>query len=81
MEAKMDWDELSYAWKQLKARIKYEWANITDEGLMHLRGRKNMLVGKIQERYTTLKDEAERQLDDIFQAQQRAADRSGTRES
>jgi|HubBroStandDraft_6_1064221.scaffolds.fasta_scaffold2915312_1 uncharacterized protein YjbJ (UPF0337 family) len=78
----MNREQLSYTWKQVKAHVKSEWANVADESLMHLRAKKDTLVGKIQERYTNLKDEAERQLDEIiFQAEQRAADRSGTRES
>jgi uncharacterized protein YjbJ (UPF0337 family) len=72
----MNREQLSYTWKQVKAHVKSEWANIAEEGLMHLRAKKDMFVGKIQERYTNLKDETERQLEDIiFQAEQRDSGR------
>jgi uncharacterized protein YjbJ (UPF0337 family) len=75
MEGKMNYQRLSDASTQMKRRVKSKWANLIDFNLTNLRAKKKMLVGKIQERYKTLKDNTERQLDDIFEAKQRAADR------
>jgi uncharacterized protein YjbJ (UPF0337 family) len=60
----MNWDQLSGQWKQMQAHVKSKWAKLTDEDLTNLGAKKDMLVGKIQERYGILKDEAERQLDE-----------------
>ena len=60
----MNWDQVAGDWKQMQARIKSKWAKLTDEDLTNLAAKKDLLVGKIQERYGILKDEAERQLDE-----------------
>jgi uncharacterized protein YjbJ (UPF0337 family) len=77
MEGKMNYPRLSHASTQMKGRVKSKWASLIDFNLTNLRAKKEMLVGKIQERYKTLKDNTERQLDDILEAKQRAAERPG----
>ncbi|MBL8446019.1 MAG: CsbD family protein [Zoogloeaceae bacterium] len=51
-------------WKQLKGRIKVQWGRLTDDDMDVIEGRRDILAGKIQERYGLSKDEARRQLDD-----------------
>jgi uncharacterized protein YjbJ (UPF0337 family) len=60
----MNWDRIEGNWKQLKGKVKSEWGKLTDDDLTLLDGKKDRLVGKIQERYGCRKDEAERQVDD-----------------
>jgi uncharacterized protein YjbJ (UPF0337 family) len=43
--------------------VKSKWAKLNDDDLKNLTAKKEDLVGKIQERYGILKDEAERQVD------------------
>jgi uncharacterized protein YjbJ (UPF0337 family) len=59
----MNWSQVEGQWKQVKAQVKSKWAKLNDDDLQNLSAKKDDLVGKIQERYGLLKDEAERQVD------------------
>ena len=60
----MNWDQVEGNWKQLKGQVKQKWGKLTDDDMSLLNGKKDELVGRIQERYGIAKDEAERQVDD-----------------
>ena len=60
----MNWDRIAGQWKQIGSQVKAKWAKLTDDDLMAISARKDMLVGKIQERYGIRKDEAEKQVDE-----------------
>jgi uncharacterized protein YjbJ (UPF0337 family) len=60
----MNWDRIEGNWKQFKGKVKSQWGKLTDDDLQLLEGKKDQLVGKVQERYGIRKDEAERQVDD-----------------
>jgi uncharacterized protein YjbJ (UPF0337 family) len=60
----MNWDRIEGNWKQMKGQVKSQWGKLTDDDLALLDGKKDQLVGKIQERYGCRRDEAERQVDD-----------------
>jgi len=60
----MNWDRIAGQWKQIGSQVKAKWAKLTDDDLMAISARKDMLVGKIQERYGVRKDEAEKQVDE-----------------
>jgi uncharacterized protein YjbJ (UPF0337 family) len=59
----MNRDILEGNWKQLKGKVKVKWGKLTDDDLDVVEGRRDVLAGKIQERYGISKDEAEAQLD------------------
>jgi uncharacterized protein YjbJ (UPF0337 family) len=60
----MNWDRIAGQWKQIGSQVKAKWAKLTDDDLMAISARKDALVGKIQERYGVMRDEAERQVDE-----------------
>jgi uncharacterized protein YjbJ (UPF0337 family) len=60
----MNWNQVEGQWKQMGAAIKSRWAKLTDDDLRMLQAKKDMLIGKIQERYGVMKDEAELQVDE-----------------
>jgi uncharacterized protein YjbJ (UPF0337 family) len=59
----MNWDQIEGQWKQMGSQLKSKWAKFTDDDLKQLGAKKDDLIGKIQERYGVLKDEAEHQVD------------------
>jgi uncharacterized protein YjbJ (UPF0337 family) len=63
----MNWDRIEGNWKQFKGSVKEQWGKLTDDDLDVAEGRRDKLVGRIQERYGLAKDEAERQIDDWVQ--------------
>jgi uncharacterized protein YjbJ (UPF0337 family) len=58
----MNWDMISGSWKQLHGKAREEWGKLTDDDLEYIGGRKDQLVGKLQERYGYAKEEAERRV-------------------
>ena len=60
----MNWDTIQGNWKQLTGRAKQQWGKLTDDDLQVVAGHRDVLAGKIQERYGIAKDEAERQVKD-----------------
>jgi uncharacterized protein YjbJ (UPF0337 family) len=59
----MNWDQIEGNWKQFKGRAKQQWGKLTDDDLDRLAGRRDELIGKIQERYGYHRDQAEREVD------------------
>jgi uncharacterized protein YjbJ (UPF0337 family) len=62
----MNRDRIDGEWKRLARRVRSQWARLTDLERRQLRNagaKKDALVGKVQERYGFLRDEAERQVD------------------
>jgi uncharacterized protein YjbJ (UPF0337 family) len=60
----MDWNQISGQWKQMKGRAKVKWGKLTDDEIDVVEGKRDQLVGKIQQRYGIAKDQAEREVDD-----------------
>lgn len=60
----MNKDELSGNWKQFKGKAKEKWGKLTDDDMTVIEGKRDQLVGKIQERYGYAKDQAEQEVKD-----------------
>lgn len=60
----MNWDQIEGKWKQLKGSAKQKWGKLTDDDLDFVAGKRDQLVGRIQERYGISKEEAQRQIED-----------------
>jgi uncharacterized protein YjbJ (UPF0337 family) len=59
----MNWEQLQGQGKQLGGKLKEKWAKLTDDDLLLLEGKKDVFMGKLQERTGLAKDEAEKQFD------------------
>lgn len=60
----MNEDRVKGNWMQFKGKIKEQWGKLTDDDLDVIAGKRDQLVGKIQERQGIAKDMAEKQLTD-----------------
>lgn len=60
----MNQDRIQGRWKQLKGKVKEQWGKLTDDDLDVIAGRRDQLLGRIQQRHGLAKDEAERQVSD-----------------
>lgn len=49
-------------WKQLKGKVKEQWGKLTDDDLDMIAGKRDQLLGRIQERYGIARDVAEQRL-------------------
>jgi uncharacterized protein YjbJ (UPF0337 family) len=61
----MNWDQIEGKWKQYAGEIKAKWGKLTDDDLTVIRGKRDQLAGKIQERYGIAKDQAESQIEEF----------------
>ncbi|MQX36645.1 CsbD family protein [Roseospira navarrensis] len=61
----MNKDELKGNWTQFKGNVRKQWGKLTDDDLAEVKGDRDILVGKIQERYGIAKEEAEKQVDSM----------------
>jgi uncharacterized protein YjbJ (UPF0337 family) len=59
----MNWDRIEGNWKQLKGKARVQWGKLTDDQLDVIAGKREQLVGRVQEQYGISKDEAEKQVD------------------
>lgn len=60
-------DQLKGNWKQFKGELKKQWADLTDDDLLYIEGRKDKLEGKIQERYGDKQKEVKQWVDEWFE--------------
>lgn len=62
----MNSDELKGQWEQLKGKLREKWSKLSDDDWQQVKGNKEKIVGKIQERYGIAKEQAEKELRDFF---------------
>jgi uncharacterized protein YjbJ (UPF0337 family) len=60
----MNWDRIEGNWKQVKGAALTEWGKLTGDQFDVISGKRERLVGKIQELYGIAKEDAERQVKD-----------------
>ncbi len=59
----MNWDQVEGNWKQFTGSAKSRWGKLTDDDMTVIDGKREQLVGKLQERYGYEKEQAEREVD------------------
>lgn len=59
----MNWDQIQGNWKQFTGQVRSKWGKLTDDDVSMIGGKKDSLVGKLQERYGRKRDEIEREVD------------------
>lgn len=76
----MNWDRVEGNWKQFAGKAREKWGKLTDSDWQVVGGKKDQLVGRLQERYGIEKDQASRDVDTWAQSLQDAdeAPRTGT---
>jgi uncharacterized protein YjbJ (UPF0337 family) len=61
----MNSDQIKGNWKQFVGKAKEQWGKLTDNDWQVVEGKRDQLVGRIQERYGIAREEAERQVADF----------------
>ncbi|MBV9404102.1 MAG: CsbD family protein [Acidobacteriaceae bacterium] len=64
----MNSDQIEGKWKQLKGSVKQRWGKLTDDDLTAISGKKDQLVGRLQERYGITKEQAQREAEEWAKA-------------
>lgn len=58
----MDWNRIEGNWKQFRGSAKEQWAKLTDDHLDAVAGKRDQLVGRIQEAYGITREATEKQV-------------------
>jgi len=61
----MSWNKVEGNWNQFKGKVKEKWGELTDDELDQIAGKRDILIGKIQEKYGIAEDEAEKRIKDF----------------
>jgi uncharacterized protein YjbJ (UPF0337 family) len=60
----MNWDRIEGNWKQFKGNAVQQWGKLTGDQVDVIAGKRDLLLGRIQELYGISKEEGEKQLAD-----------------
>jgi uncharacterized protein YjbJ (UPF0337 family) len=60
----MNQDRIEGNWKQFKGKLTEQWGKLTDDDIDVIAGKREQLLGRIQERHGVSKDEADVQVKD-----------------
>jgi Uncharacterized protein conserved in bacteria len=64
----MNWDQVKGNWKQVTGKVKAKWGKLTDDDVMVIKGKREELLGRIQERYGYQKEQAEKEVDEFVKS-------------
>jgi uncharacterized protein YjbJ (UPF0337 family) len=65
-ETAMNWDRIEGTWKQYKGKALETWGDLTDDEFDRVAGKRDQMVGLVQQKYGKAKDDAEREVDSWF---------------
>src|SRR5262245_39630914 len=64
----MDWNTIAGNWNEAKGKVKSQWGKLTDDDLTYVEGKRDRLLGLLQQKYGIAKDKAEEQLNQFTSA-------------
>jgi uncharacterized protein YjbJ (UPF0337 family) len=59
----MNFEQLEGKWKQYKGQVRENWGHLTDDDLQVIGGKRDKLIGRIQERYGLARERASEEVD------------------
>jgi uncharacterized protein YjbJ (UPF0337 family) len=59
----MNSDQLEGKWKQVKGEVREKWGKLTDDDILVVGGRRDQLIGRVQERYGMAREAATKEVD------------------
>lgn len=64
-----NWDhKFQSNWNQIKGNVKKQWGKLTDNDLTEIEGRRDRLIGKVQDVYDISEEDARDQVDTFLEA-------------
>jgi uncharacterized protein YjbJ (UPF0337 family) len=59
----MNWEIVEGNWKQFRGTVRARWGKLTDDHLDEIAGKRDQLLGKIQEEYGLKRVDANREVE------------------
>jgi uncharacterized protein YjbJ (UPF0337 family) len=60
----MNWERVEGNWNEFQGKMLQQWSKLTSDDLNQVKGRRDALLGKLQERYGLGREAAERQIEE-----------------
>ena len=57
------WNEIASRWTRFSRDVKKKWSELTDDEVLQINGRREILAGKIKEKYGIAMEDANQQID------------------
>jgi uncharacterized protein YjbJ (UPF0337 family) len=64
------WVRIAGKWQQFRRQDRRRWGLLTDDDLEQIQGERDILAGRIQERYGFAREDANRQIDEWLEKPQ-----------
>lgn len=58
----MNWNQIEGNWKKFSGKVRENWGDLTDDDIDKIAGKREQLLGRIQERYGINREAAEDQV-------------------
>ena len=62
----MNEDMLKGQWNKFRGHVREKWGKLTDDELDQIQGRKDVLIGKLQEKYGYTHERARQEVEDFI---------------
>lgn len=59
----MNSDEFQGKWNQIKGKVREKFGKLTDDDIQVIAGKKDQLLGKLQQRYGISREQSQKELD------------------
>jgi uncharacterized protein YjbJ (UPF0337 family) len=59
----MNSDQLEGKWKQVKGEVREKWGRLTDDDIQIVAGKRDQLIGRVQQRYSIARETAAQEVD------------------
>jgi uncharacterized protein YjbJ (UPF0337 family) len=60
----MNWERMEGNWTEFQGKVLQQWSKLTSDDLNQVKGRRDALLGKLQQRYGITRDAAEHRVED-----------------
>lgn len=58
----MNWDRIEGRWHRARGKVRAQWGKLTDDDLDIIAGKRDQLLGLLQQRYGATRDDVEREI-------------------
>jgi uncharacterized protein YjbJ (UPF0337 family) len=60
----MNWDQLRTRWPQMRVQLRHRWGRLTEEDLDVIAGQRDVFLGRVEERYSIDREEAQKRIEE-----------------
>jgi len=64
----MNWDRLQVKWSEMRGPLRHRWGRLTEEDLDVIGGQRDIFIGRVAERYSIDRVEAQQRIEEWLRA-------------